>query len=102
MRFTEDAGCLWCDAPLDRHPQLGVCPDVDAEGVVIDDSCNCDLDSPCNNPQCVMERDLEERAMFASYRAGRLDPPVGVQRAMYVDAMIDSGRDYLLRDDERP
>lgn len=30
---------------------------MDADGNFIDeDGCNCDLDSPCNNPRCVMER----------------------------------------------
>ena len=30
---------------------------MDANGEFIDeDGCNCDLDSPCNNPRCVMER----------------------------------------------
>lgn len=30
---------------------------TDANGDFIDeDGCNCDLDSPCNNPRCVMER----------------------------------------------
>lgn len=30
---------------------------MDADSNFIDeDGCNCDLDSPCNNPRCVMER----------------------------------------------
>lgn len=30
---------------------------MDVEWHPIDeDGCNCDLDSPCNNPRCVMER----------------------------------------------
>lgn len=40
---------------------------VDATDRVIDeDGCNCDLDEPCNNPRCCMERDLEDRRMMRS------------------------------------
>lgn len=67
---------------------------VGADDRVIDeDGCNCDLDAPCNNPRCVMERDLEERAMFRTYRApARYDT-----RDMLDDILLDSGRDYLIR-----
>ncbi len=51
---------------------------VDTEGVPIDeDGCNCDGDvddegrqvfHPCNNPICVRERELEERAMARYFR----------------------------------
>lgn len=36
------------------HVELAL---MDAEGNFVDEAgCNCDLDSPCNNPGCVMER----------------------------------------------
>lgn len=44
---------MWCGGKV-IHVELTL---MDADGNFIDeDGCNCDLDSPCNNPRCVMER----------------------------------------------
>lgn len=74
--------------------------DLEDEPISLD-GCQCDMDEPCNDARCQMERDLEMRRMFALYRRGALDPPRDLQRQMYVDVMIDAGREHLLRDDER-
>lgn len=89
--------CHICD-------EQGVVPEfaVDAEGELITfDGCNCDIDEPCADATCQMERDLMRRRMQALYRAGALTPPRDMQRQMYADILHDAGRDYLLRDDDR-
>lgn len=76
--------------------------EIDREGDLIAfTGCNCDMDEPCSDARCQMERDLEQRHMLLLYRRGALTPRRDVQRQMYADVMVDAGRDYLLRDDER-
>ena len=57
---------------------------VDATDLVInEESCVCDLDTPCNNPRCVMERDLDERSMRDFYdRNPDLRRPVEIDREL--------------------
>lgn len=74
---------------------------VDQEGELITfDGCDCDMNEPCSDATCQMERDLEQRRMFAQYRAGALTPPRDVQRQMYAEIMVEAGRGHLVRDDE--
>ena len=56
---------------------------VDATDRLIEDSCICDLDAECNNPPCVMERDLDERSMREFYaRNSDLRRPVEIDREL--------------------
>lgn len=41
---------------------------LDLDGDVIEPfGCNCDLDAPCSVPECLMERDFEQRRMAVWY-----------------------------------
>jgi hypothetical protein len=69
---------------------------VDREGEFMPDGCNCDMDDPCNNPVCVMERELEERRFRAAYRRGVMTP-AAVSRQMWAEALVEAGRGHLVR-----
>lgn len=94
--WTDPRKCQWCWG----EGELRTDRDLD-DSPITWNGCNCDEGRACNYPPCVMQRDLEMRHMQALYRAGALTPPRDMQRQMYADIMLDAGRDYLLRDDER-
>lgn len=74
---------------------------VDREGALITfDGCQCDMDEPCSDATCQMQRDVEMRRAFASYRAdvaSRSD----IDWMTFAEQMTDAGRAHLLRHDER-
>lgn len=75
--------------------------EVDREGDLITfDGCQCDMNEPCSDATCQMQRDMEQRRMFALYRVGALTPPRDVWRSLYVEQMVDAGRGHLVREDE--
>jgi hypothetical protein len=79
-----------CGVPLVVELRL-----VDATDLVIDEeSCTCDLDAPCNNPRCVMERDLDERSMRDFYNR---NPDLHAPRFLIDRDLHDAGRGHLVR-----
>lgn len=65
------------------------------------DGCGCDMDQPCNDATCQMDRDLEMRRMFALYRRGALTPPRDIYESLFAEQMVDAGRAHLLTDAQK-
>lgn len=72
--------------------------DLDGEPITLD-GCGCDMDSPCNDARCQMERDLDMRAAFASFNRQRQVRPE-LFGMTYAEQMLDAGRGHLLTPDE--
>lgn len=77
--------------------------EVDLEGELITfEGCGCDMDDPCSDAKCQMDRDLYQRRMYAEYRAHRHSlPPADPWESLYAEQMVDAGRGHLLTDEQR-
>lgn len=53
--------------------------------------CNCDMNAPCDIPQCLMEQDFEQRSMFAWYKHQRMIHPPALP-AEEIFGPLDIGR----------
>lgn len=74
--------------------------EIDREGELITfDGCQCDMNEPCSDALCQMQRDLEMRRAFASYRAAAPSRD-DIDRMTFAEILVDAGRGHLVRGDE--